>query len=519
MRRAAHLHYEPTGFFEQREHVSMSRVAFLTALISGGLAWAQPVSLQGDLVVVQDPDGGITGLVGMENMSIIPSHQEQFCRAAFNAARAVLPDDYDGVVTFSTSEQISDLENVWQGSPVRPAASGIGRVSLPWSNTYVSNRLSQCVFMGTLGRSASFFPGGAQGPDVLPANPDDKWSPSLGIPLPGVQSLTGIEMLGHEYGHHWLMGIDFDLADGRGSQHYLRGWIEDNNGGGQGHANQHYSDLTDSRSVMYGECITKLDAGVFQLAGCERKYSHLDQYLMGLRPACAADPLLVLEDPMDLGHGVDSLSMPTGSSRIETGKLERFVRVEDVQRVMGTRNPPYPNAQRCWKVAFIVVLAPGQTTIPAAMLAKVQAYQRRWPQWFNRATDGRGFMDVSLDGGARCQLIGMDGGAGTFAPADPCIFGDAGVQPPVDAGLVEDAGVELDAGVEQDAGVPDAGPVDAGAPPAMEQFMDPQPGGSGDVRTNTLLKDRCGCDAGPASMAVALAALLLGRRSRRRFGR
>ena len=337
----------------------------LTALASiSAVASAQPVSLVGDIVVIQDPGGGINALVGMDNMSIFPSHQEQFCRAAFNTARAAgIPDLFDGVITFTASETMTDLDNVWQGSPVRADATGYGRQNAPWMNSYDSAKLGQCVFMGTLGRTTSFI-GGGFGPESLPANPDSDWSPSLGISIPGLSSLTGIEMMGHEYGHHWLMGIEFDQNDGRGRQHFIRGFSGQDDMGQGGSPNQHYSAFADSRSVMYGSCIRDLGNGSYEVKGCERKYSHIDQYLMGLRSPNEIDPMMVLEDPTDMGRGVDAIGYSrTSSGMTVTGKVRHDITGDEVVRAMGARIPGYPNAPNCWRVAFIVVLEIGRAHV------------------------------------------------------------------------------------------------------------------------------------------------------------
>jgi hypothetical protein len=479
------------------------------------------VSIVNDLVVVQDPGGGINGLVGMNNMSIFPSKQEQFCRAAFNAARqGGLADNFDGIFSFTTSEALSDIDNVWQGPPVRQTATNIGRNG-PFLNTasYNSQKLSQCVFMGTLGRTGSFFPGLPAGPEAIPADPDAAWAPSLGIPIPGVQSLSGIEMFGHEYGHHWLNGVEFDQNDGRGRQHFIRGFNEGNNEGGQmGFPNQHYSHMADSRSVMYGECITDLGNGSFRFEGCQRKYSHLDQYLMGVRGACEVSPMMVLEDPANPGKGSDVIAMGrTSSGLTRTGLTRHDVTIEEIQRAMGVRSPAYPNAPRCWRVAFVVVLAPGQTTVPPAMLAKVERYRQRWSQWFTNATDGRGTM--------RTNVIGP--GCPVQVPiADPCNpdagvrWPDGGVYVPDDAGVIE----EPDAGAEEpDAGAiePDAGPVvvDAGsAEPDAGPTGTPGDAGvdPGECLNCDLTKIRpgCGCGAADASLLLAALGVLLARRRR-----
>lgn len=494
------------------------RFAITAALLLASVSGAQ-VSIANDIVIVGDPSGAINALVGMNNMSIFPSKQEQFCRAAFNAARlGGLGDNFDGVFSFMASEAISDLDNVWQGPPVRSTARNIGRDG-PFfnTNTYSSQKLSQCVFMGTLGRTGSLFPGLPPGPEPLPSNPDSPWSPSLGITIPGVQSLTGVEMLGHEYGHHWLNGVEFDQADGRGKQHFIRGFGGDNmENGTAGSPNQHYSHLADSRSVMYGECITDLGNGSFRFQGCDRKYSEIDQYLMGVRGACEVSPMMVLEDPASPGRGQDVIAMGKSSSgSTKTGLVRHDITIEEIQRAMGRRTPAYPHAQRCWRVAFVVVAAPGQSTVPAAMLAKVERYRQRWAQWFTTATDGRGEM--------RTNVIGP--GCPVQVPiADPCDLDagvrwpDGGVYVPVDAGVEEDAGVpEVDAGTPE----PDAGALDAGVVEEDAGVVGPLPDRDGGVPEclnceTTKIRDGCSCNTVDAStLFTLLGALALVRRRAR----
>lgn len=487
----------------------MRRSSLAVVVLVAQAALAQ-VTTVGDIVVVQDPTGSITGLLTNMTGVIIPSMQEQFCRAAYNQLRTVLPDQYDGVVSFTTSEDVTDLNNVWQGNPVRAAGTGYGRQNSPWANTYNGQKISQCVFMGTLGRTAAFIPGLPR-TEPLPPNPDSPWMPSIGVPIP-IPSLTGIEMLGHEYGHHWLMGVEFDQNDGRGRQHFIRGYLDSGDPMTQGSPNQHYSHFADSRSVMYGECITDLGNGSFEVRGCQRKYSQIDQYLMGLRAASEVAPMMVLEDAAMDGKGVDTVSLAANASpSTVTGMVRHDITADEIIRAMGARIPGYPNAQSCWRVAFVVVLAPGQTTVPAAMMQKVEAYRARWGPWFSFATDGRGTMDARIGGNGCAVNPPVDGGVVVPDAGQP----DAG-QPQVDAGQPEeDAGaVEPDAGVEQ----PDAGPPDEltdagsgspdGGPSKWDTYV---PNDTGKIRPD------CGCTATGGEL-VALLALLgaVARRGRRR---
>lgn len=484
----------------------MKRVMISCAVLVSALAAAQPVSIDGNIIVIQDPTGQINALVGMQNMSILPSHQEQFCRAAFNIARAAgIPDEFDGVISFTASEQLTDIDNVWQGSPVRSEGTGYGRQNAAWANTYQSNKIGQCVFMGTLGRTTSLF--GPPGPEALPADPEAAWSPSLGIPIPGFSSLTGIEMLGHEYGHHWLLGAEFDQNDGRGRQHFIRGFNEgDPNSGTMGYPNQHYSHNADSRSVMYGECITDLGGGSFKFEGCPRKYSHIDQYLMGLRAPGEVSPMMVLEDPTAPGQGVDTIAMGRSAGATTVNGLTRHdVTADEIIRAMGARIPGYPNGMNCWRVAFIVVTAPGATTVPQAMLDKVKRYAARWPQWFYSATDCRGTMDTRI------------AGSGCIAIPNTC-DADGGVIVEPDAGMTQpdagepDASVEIDAGSEPvDSGTPgeelDAGELPMGGTDAGSMYEDPYMTGK--------IRPGCGCNVDSSAMVILGALLTLSLRRRR----
>jgi MYXO-CTERM domain-containing protein len=477
----------------------------ITVLTTVSAAAMAQVTQVGDILVVQDPSGAINQLIGMDNMSIFPSKQEQFCRASFNAVRAAgLPDLFDGVITFTASESLTDIDNVWQGSPVRSDGSGYGRTNAAWANTYNSTKLGQCVFMGTLGRTQSFF--GGPGPEALPSNPDSDWAPSLGIQIPGITSLTGIEMMGHEYGHHWLMGVEFDQNDGRNRQHFIRGFSGSDDMGQGGSPNQHYSHYADSRSVMYGSCIRDLGNGSYEVKGCERKYSQIDQYLMGLRDSTEVAPMLVLEDPSDPGRGVDTVAYSRSSSGTTVNGWTRHdITADEIVRAMGARIPASPTARRCWRVAFIVVLAPGQTAMTQAMLDKVNRYRNRWGPWFNFATDGRGTMDSRITGN----------GCVTF-PGSP----DAGVVVEVDAGVTDpDAGVvvEPDAGmtVEPDAGTveePDAGQPMMGQPDAGPSKEDTRvPFDTGKIRPG------CGCSTPGGGELFALLAGVIALARRRRF--
>ncbi len=420
--------------------------------------------------------------------------------------------------------QTGAFTDVEQGTPVRNDTDGIGRNKFDWTSLYGSQgRLRQCVNMTYL--------------TTKPDNPDDQAKALLGLPF----ALTGIELLGHEFGHHWLMGANFDKGQGLGVEDLLRACSDNNDGTCS--PNLHYAQYVNSGSVMYGNFLTDNGDGTYQVCGeqpptTRRGYSKLDEYLMGLLPASQApDPLIwALDDGSHHGVPVDGGNFPGHCDTVPaSGSSTTYTRVDvrlaDVVRAMGTRSGPAAEIPTDWNVGFVLV-APSGVTPTQADIAKVDAYRTRFEQWFTPATDGLGHVHTELVAGT-CNLPppppppATDGGTPDSGPPPVVDAGtpDAGPPPGVDAGT-PDAGPPP--GV--DAGTPDAGPppgVDAGTPDAGDprgcglipcddggtQVPDAGPG------ISTLKTGGCGCTASATSgtLVPALAlVLLLGLKRRRR---
>lgn len=400
----------------------------------------------GDVAVIEDTTGDIHSGFAL---------QQSFCRETAKKFLATHSDEFDGLMTFTTA-QLDDIQNTQQGTPVIWNTQGIGQTAFDHSAQYGSNhKLSQCVFMGSLGR--------------LPQSPDGQVTVLFGLPL----GLTGAELMGHEYGHHWLLWTMFDKGDGLGARHLLRGYES-------GSPNGHYNHFGDSGSVMYGSFITDHKDGTFTLAGGDRKYSPFDQYLMGLRAPSEVPDTFIVDDGS--GEGSPSVPLKKGSTAKVSG-VRVDVAIADVIRAMGPRVPDSTTAQKCWRVAFVLAHPAGQPPT-AADLAKLEAYRARFKDWFSYATDQRGTMDLRLAG---------NGCASTTPPPQ-----DAGV-PVADAGVdMEDAGVIVpDAGAESE----DAGAVGSGGVEADGGFV-------GDEDELGTLRPGCGC-SGSVGAGVAAPFLVM----------
>ena len=435
----------------------------------------------GDVVVVEDTSGAIHANVDIENGPppiglVAPGGA--FCRDAAKLLIPVLGDQYDGLFTF-TPKVLDDLSNVQQGQPVRWSTQGIGTQPMNWGAQFGSPaKLSQCVFMGSLPK--------------LPASPDGPATIFLGLPL----GITGTELMGHEYGHHWMTWVHYDKGDGLGRRDMLRGYEANQEDPTRGTLNGHYGYHVSSQSVMYGNFITDNMNGTFTLRGGQRKYGPLDQYLMGLRAPGETATTMVLDDGS--GHSSAAGAMgPTGSTTVNN--MTRVdVSVDDIVRAEGPRVPAYPNAQNCWRVAFVLVVPPGET-YRAADVAKVEAYRARWEQWFTWATDGRGTMDARVMGNGCVRVVTpTDGGTVTPEPDAGTVTPGQFVEVPYLTTPVFD---------------------DTPVTPVTMQVPPPPPPTKEETRIdlgNDKLKPGCSCTAGGELVFVLGAAALALRRRKKR---
>jgi hypothetical protein len=330
--------------------VSCTAACLVVLAPSGAGAFTGDV---GDIAVIEDTTGAIHATI-----MIPPS----FCQETAKVFYLSHPDDFDSIVAFTT-KNLDFLSNVYQGTPVRNDVEGIGMIVFDQTAAYGSaGRLQNCVKMGKI--------------TGLPDDPD--------VSSPLTYHLTGVEILAHEYSHRWLLWLNYDKNDGLGERDMLRGYEDGANG--------HWNYYADSRSVMYGNCVTDLGGGSFELAGCPRGYNTLELYAFGLVGPGGVEPVWFV----DIGepHGEPSLPLATGQTAAVAGtKVE--VTLDDVMRVHGARVPAVDVSQKLFRVAFVLVSEAG-VEAPPDLIAKVDTYRLRFEAWFSTATGGAGSLDTRL---------------------------------------------------------------------------------------------------------------------------
>lgn len=341
----------------------------IAVVVAGGSeAWALQ---SGEIALVEDSDGSI-------NANAMT--QVHLMKAAC-AFYKTFDDRYDALFVFTT-RQLNMFTNDPQGYPVNSPSKGIGRAEASAARSFCSvpGRLRHAVKMGSLAHFTT--------------NPD-----ALYKGLPGY-TLSAVELMGHEFGHHWLANVEYDLNDGDGRQCLLRAYIQQGllpdptaprcSFKPEGDFNQHWSRRFNQNSLMYSNLIEDLGNGNFRVYRETLKYGPFDQYLMGLIEAKDVPPSFIV--------GTEDLTstegFPMGVGQQETITGTRIdVSVDDIIRRMGPRDPV---SETChWKAAFILVYDRGKPPTPQ-QIAIVDALRQRWESWYPTATDGRGSFDTTL---------------------------------------------------------------------------------------------------------------------------
>lgn len=190
--------------------------------------------------------------------------------------------------------------------------------------------------------------------------------------IPGLGENNTLSVMGQEVGHRWLAYVDFRDSKGATSEALL------------GRDNAHWSFFFNSdASVMEGNAIQDQGGGKFLTTDAVKRYSRLDQYLMGLVPPSLVPSFFYVESPDSTHTRADAPQI--GVSFTGT---RRDVLVADVIAVNGLRIPASADSSKIHRQAFIYIVTAGGST-DATQVAKLDKIRTQWEAFFLGATEGR----------------------------------------------------------------------------------------------------------------------------------
>lgn len=346
-----------------------------------------------------------------------------FARAA--TFYGVRPDIYDVLVTF-TSFHTNMLGGAFY-LPLRNSVSGIranqGRGPEHFDNAtgFGANELKGFVYMGDLYQC-----------DVMRVLQVPVGCSEL-PPFPEMpHSLFGI--MGQEVGHQWGSFVRFrDPVSGEPSTELL------------GRDDAHWSALAHSGgSPMEGNDWRILEPDSFEQVKVEQaRYSELDQYLMGLRPASDVSPFFFIRSP---SPHVDPAEPPgTGPTQLRGTRVE--LTIDDVIAVEGERTPKFGEAPHMTREAFVLFVLEGtpQEQIEREV-ARIENVRRNWQRYFYEATGRRMRAITTLSGADDFFLFDFTIGAEGWSVDDAeQPFGALRVVPGTTGPAAEHRGLAIDA--------------------------------------------------------------------------
>ena len=283
-------------------------------------------------------------------------------------------DDYDQLLLFSNFSQAMGDAFAFELS-AQNTVTGIGDTLHDFSSFSGSQgRLQSGVNLNRL--------------DCYPSDPNQIVSSG---PCGGLGTNATVDLIGQEAGHQWLALVNFnnggvcrDLLLGRDLAHWS--FFHDTNA----------SDMEGNKWQDNGN-------GTFTSIEATKRYSALDQYIMGLRPAAEVPTFFFINNPSSANCQILDSSTGERSCAPETGVTvlgaRRNVTISQVISCEGARSPASGfsgiNPTSTWKQAFILLVR-GGTMAPQADINKIEAIRSAWVAHFNAATEGRGNVDTTL---------------------------------------------------------------------------------------------------------------------------
>ena len=217
----------------------------------------------------------------------------------------------------------------------------------------------------------------------------DKYSDDLTVKVKDEN--TTMSVLGHETGHRWLAFMEFSDHNRERSESLL------------GRQKAHWSFFVDSdASVMEGNDIEDLGGGQFETVAAVRRYSALDQYVMGLRHDYEVPAFFWVESPSGVSPLVSSTASPEVG--VTFSGTRRDVLIEDIIEIEGPRVPSADESPRVHRQAFIYVVGLDREA-DAEDLEKLDTIRLQWERFFRDATEGRMRVETRLRPGASAPRI------------------------------------------------------------------------------------------------------------------
>lgn len=188
---------------------------------------------------------------------------------------------------------------------------------------------------------------------------------------------TPLWLVSHEIGHLWLASVRI-MENGLRTTNLLGDCC-------------HWSFTFDSdASFMHGNDIHDNSNGTFTTTDVDRRFSLLDQYLMGLIPASDVPPMFYVANAV----GVSTSDYAKKNVTFSGTRVN--VDVNQVIAAEGPRVPASNTSQRAFNVGFALIVDEGRKPSQNE-LSKLERIRSEWPAYFEEAASNRISVNTTLN--------------------------------------------------------------------------------------------------------------------------
>jgi hypothetical protein len=197
-----------------------------------------------------------------------------------------------------------------------------------------------------------------------------------------LRTYTSLQVLAHETAHRWLAYVRFRSGNSD-SQDLL------------GIQLAHWSFLFNAdASVMEGNLIKDNGNGSFTITDATKRYSKLDQYLMGLRPVSDVEPLFYVQPASGVPYQPDDVTTPSAIGATFTG-TRKDLTIQDIITSEGPRLPDVFSSPKVFRQAYVLLVHQG-TSPSSAELDKLGRLRQGFQDFYAQASDGKGSVTTTL---------------------------------------------------------------------------------------------------------------------------
>jgi hypothetical protein len=189
-----------------------------------------------------------------------------------------------------------------------------------------------------------------------------------------------VRTLIHEIAHYWLVFIrGLSVGDGIHWPHNLDLFAGD-------------STLMDP--MAYAHWVRKDGRETCVSQNAALRFSEVSLYLMGLLPKESVAPISEhIFETIPGDQNYNTYGPLCGDPRGYRFLSTRTISIQDLININGPRTPAYPQAQRNFRIAFVILSSQGEPA-PSAYVTFIQQFRDLLPTVWGQATEGRSGMNV-----------------------------------------------------------------------------------------------------------------------------